>query len=268
MLLLAASFWGFSFPLQNMTASYMGTYTLCIFKNLGCILLVPIIIIGKHKVTKRAVLSGMLIGVTTVIGTIVQQMGIATTSVSNSSFLSSLYIIFVPLIGLFLKRKPKKRFWLAMAFAVAGIYFLCLSGGLSFNQGDIFILIGAFFWAIQIIFVDMFVKDSDPYVMTLFLQITALVISCFLTFTYEEVNFTNLGKIVPILIYYSTLSGVCAEGLQLRFQKDVEPNIASLILSLEAVFGCLGGWLILNQTMSARQLFGCALIFVAVILGE
>lgn len=270
MLLLASLFWGLSFPLQNMTSSDLAPYTLATVKNLGCILLIPVLIIGKHKITKHDMLCGFITGVITITGIIIQQKGIEISSVNNASFLSALYIVLVPVFGLFFGNKPKKTVWIAVVLALVGVYFMCLAGtgGFVFSEGDIYLLISVLFWTLQIIFIDIFVKKSDPYVMAFAQQLTCFTVAVTMTIFYEKPDLAPLKNMVPILIYYATLSGIVAEFLQIRFQKDVEPSIASLTMSLESVFGTLGGFFILHQTLSVNQVIGSALIFIAVLLGQ
>lgn len=270
MLLLASLFWGMSYPLQSMTSSDIAPYTLATIKNMGCFLMIPVLIIGKHKITKRDMLCGLITGVITITGTIVQQMGIEISSVNNASFLSALYIVLVPIFGLFLGKKPKKTVWLAVLLALVGVYFLCLAGtgAFVFSKGDIYLLISVVFWTLQIIFVDIFVQKSDPYVMVFAQQLTCFVIATTMTIFYEKPDLSPLANMVPIVIYYATLSGIVAAFLQIRFQKDIDPSIASLTLSLESVFGTLGGFFILHQTLTGNQIIGSALIFISVLLGQ
>lgn len=269
MLVLAALLWGIAYSIQSISASEFGPYTVTFLKFVCSIPLFIYCLITKREFNSRVVFGGILIGIIVLCGTFLQQMGIEKTTVSKASFLSALYIMIVPIMEFVLGNKPKIKTWIAILIALLGAYLLCINESLSLNIGDIFVFLGAIFWAIQIILINKLVKDSDPLSLASIQQLTALIIATILMLTKEKTSFSSLtnNMVFPIL-YTVFLSGFLAETLQTRFQKDVPASLVSLLLSLESVFGALGGWLILNQTLTIKEVVGCVLIFIAILIAE
>lgn len=269
MLVLAALLWGIAYSIQSYSSSALGPYTIGFLKMSCGIPLLIFCIINKRKFNKTTIIGGIALGFIVLLGTFFQQLGIERTSVSKSSFLSVLYIVLVPLFELLFGKKPKNSIWLAILLAIIGIYLLCMSEVFSINIGDIFVFIGSIFWALQILVIDRVSDNADGLVLAGISQSTSCIISFVLMIINEPGSFVGLGSnmIFPIL-YTIFLSGFLAETIQSKFQRNVQPSLASLLLSLESVFGALGGWLILNQTLSIKEIMGCVLIFIAIIIAE
>lgn len=268
MLLLAALIWGFSYSTQSIMSSSLNTFAIIFVKTLGGILLLAYCFLRKKKFTKKVILIGTVVGVINGLGLILQQIGIVTSSVSNASFISGLYAVFVPIIGLFTKKKPKKKFWLAVLIALVGMYLLCMNGNETIKSGDLITLVAAFCFALQVIFIDKYAEELDPVVFCGFQQVTVAVISGVLMFVIEKPQLSDFNGMLLPLLYTMLGSGLLGQVLQNKYQSHVDPTVASLIMSLESVFGALGGWLLLNQTLSFKEIIGCVLIFVSIVIAE
>lgn len=268
MLLFAAMLWGGSYGMQSILSNSFGTYAIIFIKTVSGFLLLGLCALQKKKFDKTVILSGILVGVVGGIGLILQQIGIENTSVSKASFLSGLYVMFVPIIGLFTKKKPKKKYWLAIGVAFVGLYLLCMSGDEKIGYGDIVTLFAAIFFALQIVLIDKYVSLVDPLLFCGFQQSTVAVMSGIMMLLFETPDFSNATSMIGPMLYVSLLSGLLGQALQNKYQAYVDPTVASLIMSLESVFGTLGGWLLLNQTLTTNEIIGCVLLFASIIIAE
>ena len=267
MMVVASIIWGLSYSVQSLISD-IGPYTITFFKTIGGLFLLIIALINKAKINKKCLFGGILIGTVAGFACILQQAGLAKTSAANASFITSLYIVFTPIIGLFLGKKINKKTYIGIAFALFGMYLLCIKDGLKLATGDLLVLVCAFLFALQIIFIDKYISDVDAIAFTAIQQITACFISGTLMLFMEGFNFNVVIKVWPSLLYLMFLSGALAQLIQNRFQRDLNPSLASLLMSFESVFGALFGWLILNQALSFKEIIGCILIFIGVILAE
>lgn len=268
MLLLAAVLWGMSYGIQSIMSNKLGPYTVIFLKGFSGVFLVLYCLIFNKTFNKKTVIAGAFIGVINCIGLIYQQMGLSITSVSKTSFISGLYILFVPLIQAFTNVKPKNKFWFAVAVACLGMYFLCMNGSFSLNKGDLYVLIAAICFAFQIILIDKNAKTSDFVSLCAAQQMTISIIAGILMIVFEKPQLSDFSGLLLPILYAMFASGMIAQLMQNRYQRDVEPTLASLIMSLESVFGALSGWLLLNQGLSPRELIGCILIFISIIIAE
>ena len=268
MLLLATLSWGLGYAIQTISADQLKTFTIVFFKGIGGLILIPLLIKGKKKIGKREVLGGSLIGTITFVGCILQQRGIELSTVSKSSFITALYIVFVPLIETFRGKKPGMRILAAVGTALVGLYFLCISGTFSLNVGDLFLLAGSFFFAVQIIQIDRYSRECDGIVLTFVSQMTIAFLSGIVMVFIEKPSMVQISQSLFPLFYLAVISGGMAQSIQIVFQKDVGASLASLIMSMESVFGAAGGWLLLHQTMNGREIFGAILVFIAVLIAE
>lgn len=268
MLLIAALLWGGSYGIQNILSNHLGTYTIIFIKTMTGIVLLGICFLLKKEINEKTILAGIIVGIVNGCGLIFQQTGIANTSVSKASFITGLYVVFVPVLGLFTRKKPKRKFWLAICIAFLGLYMLCMQGTESLGKGDLAVLISAVFFALQIILIDKYASEVDPLPFCAFQQITIAFISGTLMLVLEKPQNIDFSNIILPIIYTAFISGMAAQILQNKYQKFVEPTVASLIMSLESVFGTLSGWLLLNQTLSLKEVIGCILIFISIIIAE
>jgi drug/metabolite transporter (DMT)-like permease len=267
MILIAAISWGLAYSVQTIMSD-LGTFTITFFKCIGGLLLLAIALIKKAKFTKTTIIFGIIVGAINFLGCASQQKGLELSSTTNASFITSLYIVMVPLLGLFLGKKVNKKTWLAIVIALIGMYLLCISGEFKLRIGDIILVFAALFYALQIVFIDNKVGEVEPLPFAAVQQVTASILAGSIMIFVEKPNPSTLLSYWPLLAFLSLISGALSMFIQNRFQPDVGPTLASLIMSFESVFGALFAWIILNQALSLREIIGGALIFIAIIIAE
>lgn len=277
-LLIATIIWGSAFIAQSVGMDYIEPFT---FQAVRCFLavlgLIPIILIKDFKekkdffhewANKRLWIGGTLCAIPLFLAVNLQQIGIVSTDAGKSAFLTAMYIVIVPLIGIFLKRKPSPIIPVCVLLAVAGLYCLSCVGVESFRFGDLCLILCAFMFAVQIIFVDKFAPGTDALRLNLIQALVCSVLSSIPMFIMETPNLRTISMCAVPLCYAGFLSMGVAYSLQIIGQKNLEPSIASLIMSLESVFALLFGVLILNETMTLWESIGCILVFSAVVLSQ
>jgi len=212
---------------------------------------------------------GMLCGVFLAFGNSMQQTGLLTTDAGKAGFITALYVIMVPIIGLiFFRKRPGLLQWIAVAIGLLGMYLLCMNGGFSLQSGDLLLVGGALGFAMQILVCDKYVGGADPVRGSMIQFVTAFVIVTALSFMFEEPSLSAVwAAIVPIL-YCGVLSGGVGYTFQMLGQTMAEPVEASLIMCLESVFSVLGGWLLLGERLTPRELAGCAVMFLAIVISQ
>lgn len=284
LLMLAAFIWGTAFVAQSKGLEQIGNFTfLCLRSCLAVVVLTPVSFFifksnrkrigngpnGENKtfISKRLVLGGILCGASVCAASAVQQYGIILSGVGKSGFLTTLYILIVPLLGLVFRRKVKPVLWVCIAIATCGMYFLCVTEAGSINIGDVFLIACAFLFAVQIMIVDHFVKTVDGVRLSLVQFFVAAIISAICMFLFEEVDPVAIGDAWFSIFYAGVLSSGIAFTLQIVAQKNLNPTVASLIMSLESVFAALAG-AVFGERLSANEIFGCVLVFAAIILAQ
>lgn len=278
LLFLAAFIWGVAFVAQSVGMDYMGPFTFNGARFLmGSMVLLPLVIYrrkGKSKESKKfgsrrdILTGGICCGLALCCAALFQQFGIVYTTVGKAGFITTLYIIIVPIMGIFLKKKVPGKVWIAAVIAAAGMYLLCMSESLRLSRGDTYVFICAILFSIHILVIDYFSPKADGVELSCLQFLTAGIIGSVLAFIFERPTLSNFaGGIIP-LAYAGIMSSGVAYTLQVIGQKDLDPTVASLILSLESVVSMLAGWVILKQALSPRELFGCVLVFAAVILAQ
>ena len=267
MLLLTAIIWGFGVSIQSISGQTLGANTVVFFKALGAILLIPISIKFKQRFTKETFTYGILMGSIMYFACFAQQKGIESSTVGKSSFITALYTVLVAVLGfIFFKKKTKPTIWLSVGLASVGMYLLCIKEEFIFSSGDIWLLIGAICFALQILIADKCVKKYDPIPIACVQSLTMCVIAFVPTLLIEKPSLMAIKDAWFLLLYSALLSCCFAQTVQLVYQQYVEPTLSSLIMSLESVFGVIAGFLVLNQTLTLKEVLGCVLIFVAVII--
>ena len=284
-LLLTAFIWGVAFVAQSVGGDAVGCFTFNGVRSLiGAAVLLPVIaFLDKQKKKelgedqflaqkgdkKTLILGGISCGVMLCIASNFQQFGISFTTVGKAGFITAMYILIVPILGLFMKKKVGMKVWLGVILATVGLYMLCMtSESFSLSKGDLLVLVCAGFFSLHILIIDYFSPKVDGVRLSCIQFFVCGLISTVIAFIFEN---PNLGAILsgwlPIL-YAGVMSCGVAYTLQIIGQKNMDPTVASLILSLESVFSVLAGWVLLNQKLSVRELFGCVLMFLAIILAQ
>lgn len=291
-LFITACIWGVAFVAQSVAADYIKPFTFNFIRFLlGGIFLIPIIWIMKRNKTvekakeqreekdmgiikdkkadgKITLVGGICCGLCLCGGSLCQQYGIQFTSVGKAGFITALYIIIVPVLGIFLKKRVSVLVWLSAAVAMAGFYLLCMTEGLSVNKGDFIILIGAFIFSLHILVIDYFSPKADGVQISCVQFFTSAIICEIGTFIFDKPALTAILAAYVPLLYAGIMSCGIAYTLQIVGQKNTEPTVASLILSLESVIAVLAGWLILGQKLSFTEIIGCVLVFTAIIMAQ
>ena len=274
LLLLTSLIWGLAFVAQSVSSESIGPFTFNGIRMLiGAIVLVPFAlpIMKKHKgdsaYWKNAIRGGMLCGLCLGAAAVTQQFGIASSGAGKGGFITSLYIVIVPFMSVILGQKIRKGIWLSAVIAIIGMYLLSIGEGFSISEGDIYLIICAFLFALHIMVVDATGKKTDGIVLSMFQFLTAGIL-CSIGAIFEKPQMNAiLSAWLPIL-YAGAFSCGIAYTLQVVAQKYVRPSRAVFALSLESVWAAIGGALILAERLSAREIAGCALVFAAVLVAE
>ena len=285
LLLLTAFIWGVAFVAQSVGGEAVGCFTFNGVRSLiGALVLIPVIFfldgqkkreLGEEKFLeqkgdkKTLLIGGICCGVMLCIASNFQQFGISFTTVGKAWFITAMYILIVPILGLFMKKKVGAKIWAGVVLATIGLYMLCMtSESFSLSKGDFLVLICACFFSLHILIIDYFSPKVDGVRMSCIQFFVCGVISMVIAFIFEKPDLSGIfAGWLPIL-YAGVLSCGVAYTLQIVGQKNMDPTVASLILSLESVFSVLAGWIILHQTLSMRELSGCVLMFLAIILAQ
>lgn len=292
LLLLTAFIWGVAFVAQSVGMDYVGPLTFNASRFIiGAVFLIPCIafldtlkkkeaaasgnhsdisenipVDSKPQNKKTLLIGGLCCGIAIAVASTLQQYGISMTTVGKAGFITALYIVIVPILGIFLKKKPRLIIWVSVVLALAGLYFLCMTDSLSFSKGDTMVLLCALAFSIHILIIDYFSPKVDGVRMSCIQFFIAGILCGVPALIFEHPQFSSLIAAWAPIFYAGILSSGVGYTLQIVAQKNYDPTIASLILSLESVFSVLAGWVILHQALSPREIFGCVLVFIAIIL--
>ena len=277
MLLLTAMIWGAAFVAQSVGMDYVGPFTFNAGRYyLGALVLLPVVLLqrkGKQSAdtswrNPKLWVGGLICGVIMFAATSLQQVGLLYTTVGKAGFITALYVVFVPLAGLFLGKKLRPLVLGCVVMAVVGLYLLCMSGATTLNPGDGLMLGCAAIFTFHILAVDYFSPRVDGVKLSLLQFAVSAVICTLPALVLEENHISGLIAAWIPLLY----TGICSCGIGYTFQilgqKRTDPTVASIIMCMESVFSVLFGWLILNQSLSPRELGGCGLMFIAILLSQ
>lgn len=277
LLLLAAIIWGFAFVAQKAGMEFIGPFAFNGIRfALGAISLLPLILFQKklfgtstkHSPVKFTVRGGIILGIVLFVAASLQQVGIIKSTAGNAGFITSLYIIIVPFLGIFLRHKITKEVWMGAVLAVVGLYFLSVNQQLQMAPGDGLVLISAFFWALHIILIGHYAPKTHVLLLSIIQFTVSAILNLIVAFVFEEIRWGMVtGALYPIL-YGGILSIGVAYTLQVTGQRNVAPSKAAIILSLEAVFAVLGGWLLLGETLSFRKDIGALIMLTGLIVSQ
>lgn len=287
-LTLTSLIWGIAFVAQSVGMDYVGPWTFnCIRSILGCLILIPVVMIFSPKenntssttdgsiinntakdIRKNTIIGGILSGLCLCSATMFQQYGILETSVGKAGFITALYIILVPFLSIFLKKKIGLQNWISAIIAVVGFYVMSIRGYERINRGDLMLLACALLFSVQILVIDHYVDRVNPIAMSSIQFAVSAIICSVGMFVIEAPSINDIfAARIPIL-YAGIMSSGVAYTLQIIGQKNLPPTPASLLMSLESVFSALAGFVILHQVLSTNELIGCVLVFAGVILAQ
>lgn len=288
-LTITALIWGTSFVVQKVSLDYIGPFTFVGLRFiLGALFLFPVVLLldrikqkntalsaegvditGKEAfVTKPTLFGGAACGFALFLAASFQQNGLVYTTSGKAGFITGLYIVLVPLLGLLLHKKVSNLIWVGVAFAIAGLYLLCIKDGFTIGKGDLIVLTGALFWAIHILIVDHFAATADCLKLSVIQIFVAGLLSGVPIFLLETPTITAILDGAWTVLYTAVVVTGVAYTLQIFGQRNTDPAIASIIMSLESVFAVISGMLLLNEVMSLKEIIGCVLMFIAVIITQ
>ena len=283
LLLITAMIWGVAFVAQSVGMDYIGPFTFnCVRNIIGGVVLIPCIWFlnkwkekdspkeDKEKIEdkKTLLIGGICCGIALCLASNMQQIGIQYTTVGKAGFITALYIVIVPIIGVFLKKKCGMQVWIGVAVALAGFYLLSVKEGFKLEAADTYLLCSAVLFSIHILVIDYFSPKTDGVKMSCIQFFVCGILSGVVMLFRETPSMESIFEAWIPILYAGILSCGVAYTLQIVGQKDFNPTIASLILSLESVFSVLAGWIILKQALTGREIAGCILIFCAIILAQ
>lgn len=279
MLLITAFIWGTAFVAQSKGMEHLGPFAFNGVRNCIAILFTAVVMCMKRYAkrgkshplyepanARAAAKGGILCGLCLCIASLFQQIGIQYTTVGKAGFLTAIYIVLVPLIGMLLGRRPRMILWFGVAAALAGIYLLSVKEKrFSIELGDAFILISALFFAIQILLVEHYVQKMDGVLLSCMQFIVSAILSLALALVFEQPTLTDVLHSLGPLLYAGVLSSGVAYTLQIIGQKRVSATVACLIMSLESVIAAAAGVVLLKEPMGIRELIGSGLVLLAVV---
>lgn len=277
MLVLTAFIWGTAFVAQSVGMDHMGPFA---FNGIRCIIggiaLLPCIAVlnrvnagEKPQGTRKDLfIGGISCGILLCAASSLQQIGIQYTTAGKAGFITAFYIVLVPVLGIFLGKKTGLKVWAAVVIALLGLYFLCITESFSIGKGDIYVFLCALIFSVHIMVIDHFSPKVDGVKMSCIQFFVAGIISMGPMIAFETTTFQDISLSMAPLLYAGVLSCGVAYTLQIIGQKNMNPSIASLIMSLESTFSVLAGWVILGEQLSSREMFGCVLMFGAIILAQ
>ena len=277
LLLLTAAIWGFAFVAQRVGMDHVGPFTYNAIRfAIGSISLLPLIIFTSGTKKSAAVsgnsrallVGGALAGVVLFAGASLQQAGLVYTTAGNAGFITGLYVVIVPLLGLFWKQRPEFGTWVGAFLAVAGLYFLSINDKLSISFGDFLVLLSAFFWAGHVLLIGWLSPKMNSLKLASAQFAICSLLSLIVAFTMEEMTLTGIYQAIIPILYGGLFSVGIAYTLQVVAQRHAHPAHSAILLSLEGVFAALGGWLLLAETFTSRALLGCGLILAGMLFSE
>ena len=295
LLLLTATIWGIAFVAQSEGGEAVGPLTFNATRNIiGSLVLIPVILLlnkinpqsnsadftesdrqpmassGSNPFSRNKTLiaGGIICGICLCLASNFQQFGIQYTSVGKAGFLTACYIIIVPILGLFMKKKCSPFIWVAVVMALIGLYLLCITDGFSIGKGDFLVLICAFLFSLHILVIDYFSPKTDGVKMSCIQFLTGGILGAVFMLLFENPSIAMILSAAGPILYTGIMSTGVGYTLQIVGQKGLNPTVAALILSLESVFSALSGYLFLHQVLTTRELIGCALMFIAIVLAQ
>lgn len=284
LLLLAAAIWGFAFVAQSVGMDYVGPFTFNMTRNIiGGLVLIPCIFFLKKinasaeinasksekNANKMVWIGGLCCGLCLAIASSLQQLGIQYTTVGRAGFITACYIILVPIFSwILLKKKCNPIIWFCVLLSVVGLYLLCMQGSFALGKGEVLVMLCAVAYTFHILVIDHFAPYVDCVKMSCIQFFVCGIVCAIPTFLLESPQLTNILQAWMPILYAGVLSSGVAYTLQIIGQKNMNPTVASLILSMESCISVLAGWMLLHQKLSFKELLGCAFMLTAIILAQ
>lgn len=270
-LLVTAIIWGSSFVSQSVGAESVSPFTFMGIRTLlGATVLVPFIILTKRKITLKTIKCGAIMGLFLCAATNIQQFAFNYSTAGKIAFCTATYMFFIPIVGLFFRKKASLLTWFCVMLGFAGLYFLCFKGGddFSINFGDVLALICAAFFTGQIMCIDKFTEDCDGIVLSCVQFYTAGIITTILMLIFEKPELHAIKTAGTSILYSGLMSCGIAYTLQVVGQKYCEATIASLLMCMESVFAVLSSAIILHEQLTGREIAGCCIMFSAIVISQ
>ena len=281
-MLLASFIWGAAFVAQSVGMEKIGPLTFSAVRiligaaTIACVMLVKDGIERKKRptnarpfFTKRELIFGSMLGVVLCVACNFQQYSLLYTAPGKTAFITTMYIIFVPIAGIFFKNKVSPVVWGSVVLALSGLYLLCVTPNeTGLNLGDVLALVGSIFFTVQIMLIEKSGEEVDSVKLCFLQFLVCGILSAALMFIFETPKLVDIGSAILPLLYAGALSGGVAYTLQIIGQKDVGPTLGSLVMSMESVFAVLTAWIFMGEAMNGREILGCVLMFAAIILSQ
>ncbi|MDP8203717.1 MAG: DMT family transporter [Candidatus Tenebribacter mawsonii] len=272
LLLTSAIIWGFGFVAQRAGMQYIGPFTYNAIRfAMGGLFLIPIVLKKKVSVTTSAKVNlkyGIILGSVLFIASSFQQVGLIYTTAGNAGFITGIYVVIVPILGMFIGRKTFKTTWIGAILAVSGLYFLSATENISMNFGNLLVFVSSIIWAVHVLLIDNFAKKVEPIIIAC-IQFLVTSILCFMVMLFTETStWTAIYAALIPLVYGGLVSVGIGFTLQIIAQKKAHPTHAAIILSLEAVFAVTGGVLILKETLNLNTIVGCLLMLAGMMISQ
>ena len=276
--LLAAMIWGTAFVAQSVGAESVGPFAFTAARSVIAFVFLLVLCLGRRAlvgdavpppVRRDLVLGGLCCGTALAVATCLQQKGLETTSPGKAGFLTALYIVLVPLLGLFLKKKTPLPVWFSLPPAAAGLYFLCVSGPLSIEAGDLLVLLCSLCFAVHILIIDRFTGRVDGMELSCAQFLVEAAVCALGGFLFREpFSLSSMGNCLGELLYLGVFSSGVAYTFQILAMKGSDPTVVSLLMSLESVFATVSGAVLLQERLSGREYLGCGLMLCAVMTAQ
>lgn len=275
-LLLAAIIWGFAFVAQRVGMEFVGPFTFNGVRfTLGTLVLVPFLFSGKKfspkdpslAISRKKIFWGVIVtGLLLFIGVSLQQVGLQTTTAGKAGFITGLYVVFVPIVGIFLGHRMNLTTWLGVLLSATGLYFLSIKSGFRIGHGDLLVLVCAVVFTFHVLLIGWLSPRMDSFQLATGQFAICALLNILVAFSIESVDAGKILEAAVPILYGGILSVGLAYTLQVIAQKEAHPAYASIILSMEAVFAALGGWMILHESLSRRSLAGCVLMLAGMVI--
>jgi drug/metabolite transporter (DMT)-like permease len=277
LMLITALIWGSTFVAQRLGMDHIGPFLYTGLRFLlGAVTVMPLIWLLRKpakpdtpaRLSKPMLLGSIALGAVLTLGINLQQIGLMFTTVTNSGFITGLYVILVPVFGLFIGMRTHRGTWAGAVMALVGMVLLSVTAEFTVAPGDWLQLVGACFWAVHVLLVGALASRYDPILVSFIQFLVCAVVSLSLALVFEPISFAAIHDALPAILYGGILAVGVAFTLQVVAQKDAITSHAAIILSLEAVFAALAGWLILGETLTPRGLLGCALMLAGMLTAQ